>query len=78
MKKKVLVPLVMICILAVSTLIISYGPSKSVEVNANSDMLKTLDNSDRHVIYLWVDKETGKEYILYHNTFYNEFSICPR
>ena len=78
MNKKVLVPLVMICILIVSTLISCCSPNRSVEANTNSDTFKTLDSNGRHVIYLWVDEETGKEYILYHNTFYSEFSICPR
>ena len=62
MNKKVLVPLVMICILAVSTLIISCGPIKSVEVNANSDMLKTLDNSDIDTYIAWEEARKNKDF----------------
>lgn len=78
-KKLLLVPLILICLICLFTGI-NIGSCKKVTngVNANVDNWKQVDSLDNHVFYIWTDTETDKEYILYHNTYYNEFSLCPR
>lgn len=75
MKKKLLVlPLIIICLITG----IFIGSCGKVTTDANVDNWKQLDNLGNHAFYVWTDKETDKDYIIYHNVFYGEFSICPR
>ena len=77
MKKKLLIlPLLLICLL--TGIFIGSCGKATPAVNANVDNWEQVDNLGRHTFYIWTDTKTDKEYIIYHNTFYNEFSICPR
>lgn len=77
MKKKLLVlPLIVVCLIT-GIFIGSCGRS-SATVGANNNNFNQIDNLGNHIFYVWTDTNTNKEYIIYHNTFYNEFSICPR
>lgn len=75
-KKLLLLPLILICLL--TGIFIGSCGKATTAVNANVDNWEQVDNLGRHNFYIWTDVETDKEYIIYHNTFYNEFSICPR
>ena len=75
-KKLLLLPLILICLF--TGIFIGNCGKATTDVNANVENWKQIDNLGRHVFYVWIDAETDKEYIIYHNNFYNEFSICPR
>ena len=68
--------LILACIITI--MIISSCSKSNTAVHANPDNWKQVDNLGNHIFYVWTDEVTDKDYIIYHNTFYNEFSICPR
>ena len=77
MKKKLLIlPLLLVCLF--TGIFIGSCGKITTNVNANNDNFNQIDNLGNHIFYVWTDTETGKDYIIYHNTFYSEFSICPR
>lgn len=77
MKKKLLIlPLLLVCLF--TGIFIGSCGKITTDVNANNDNFNQIDNLGNHIFYVWTDIKTDKEYIIYHNTFYNEFSICPR
>ena len=77
MKKKLLIlPLIIICL--ITGMLIGSCGKITTNVNANQDNWKRLETIGDNNFYIWTDKSTGKEYIIFHNDFYNQFSICPR